>query len=77
MKLVLCAVLAAIGLSAMAGASPQAAKWVTSWAASAHGPYPSGNPSAQPNLRFAFPEPARGARDQTFRLIVRPDVWVT
>src|SRR4051812_34229850 len=48
-------------------------KWATVWTASAHGPYPSGNPSAQPDLRFAFPSPS--ARDQTFRLIVQPDVW--
>ena len=50
-------------------------KWVASWAASAHGPYPSGNASAQPNLRFAFPDAAAGARDQSFRLIVQPDLW--
>jgi lysophospholipase L1-like esterase len=50
-------------------------KWVTSWAASVHGPYPTGNASAQPDLRFAFPSAAAGARDQTFRLIVLPDVW--
>ena len=53
----------------------QGEKWVTSWAASAHGPYPSGNASVQPDLRFAFPAPASGARDQTFRLVVRPDLW--
>ena len=28
-------------------------KWVATWAASAHGPYPSGNASAQPVLDFA------------------------
>jgi hypothetical protein len=39
------------------------------------GPYPIGNPSAQPDLRFAFPSPEIGARDQSFRLIVRPDLW--
>ena len=50
-------------------------KWVTTWAASVQGPYPTGNPSAQPNLHFAFPAATVGARDQTFRLIVRPDVW--
>jgi lysophospholipase L1-like esterase len=50
-------------------------KWVASWVASAHGPYPVGNPSAQPDQRFAFPTPAAGANDQTFRLIVRPDIW--
>ena len=50
-------------------------KWVTSWTGSVQGPYPIGNPSAQPDLRFAFPSPEIGARDQSFRLIVRPDLW--
>src|SRR5262245_27410588 len=53
----------------------QAEKWVVSWAASAHGPYPVGNASAQPDQRFAFPSAQTGANDQTFRLIVRPDIW--
>ena len=39
-----------------------------------HGPYPSGNASAQPDLKFAFPDPAQGAVDQSFRLIVKPDL---
>jgi lysophospholipase L1-like esterase len=30
---------------------------------------------AQPELKFAFPAPAEGANNQTFRLIVRPDLW--
>jgi lysophospholipase L1-like esterase len=50
-------------------------KWVASWAAAQHGPYPSGNAAAGPDLRFAFPDPAAGANDQTFRLIVKPDLW--
>jgi lysophospholipase L1-like esterase len=50
-------------------------KWVTTWAASVQGPYPVGNPSAQPVLSFAFPTPQTGARDQTFRLIVKPGLW--
>jgi lysophospholipase L1-like esterase len=50
-------------------------KWVAGWTASVQGPYPIGNPSAQPDLRFAFPSPTAGARDQTFRLIVQPDIW--
>ena len=50
-------------------------KWVVSWAGSVQGPYPVGNPSAQPDMRFAFPSAEAGARDQTFRLIVRPDIW--
>jgi lysophospholipase L1-like esterase len=50
-------------------------KWITSWAASVQGPYPVGNPSAQPVLKFAFPAPEVGARDQTFRLILAPEIW--
>ena len=50
-------------------------KWVTSWTGSVQGPYPIGNPSAQPDLRFAFPSAETGARDQSFRLIVRPGLW--
>jgi len=52
-----------------------ATKWVTSWTGSVQGPFPVGNSSAQPDQRFAFPVPADGSRDQTFRLMVRPDVW--
>jgi lysophospholipase L1-like esterase len=33
------------------------------------------NTLAQPDQRFAFPNPATGARDQTMRLIVRPTIW--
>src|SRR3954468_2353150 len=58
----------------VASAQPRQ-KWVTSWAASVHGPYPVGNASAQPVLRFAFPSAETGARDQTLRLIVQPDIW--
>ena len=61
-------------LSIAVNAEP-AMKWVTGWAASVQGPYPVGNPSAQPDLKMVFPEPKVGARDQSFRLIVRPDVW--
>jgi lysophospholipase L1-like esterase len=56
---------------------PRGQQWVASWAASAHGPYPSGNASAQPVLDFALESPQAGAVDQTFRLIVRPDLWGT
>lgn len=47
--------------------------WITSWAASPQGPYPSGSAVAQPDLSFAFP--TNTANDQTFRLIVHPDLW--
>lgn len=62
---------AAVSTTALA----QGQKWVASWAASAHGPYPSGNPSAQPSLQFAIESAETGAVDQTFRLIIRPDLW--
>jgi lysophospholipase L1-like esterase len=61
--------------AAKADAAPKGDKWVTTWAASAQGPYPVGNPSAQPVQRFAFPVPETGARDQTFRLILQPEIW--
>ncbi len=64
----------ALGLAGTASAQ-QDSKWVVAWTASAHGPFPIGNASAQPDQRFAFPSPDAGARDQTFRLIVRPDIW--
>lgn len=73
--------LALLVLAMALAAPPQQAfaqrgdKWVVSWAASAHGPYPVGNPSAQPDQKFAFPTPEAGARDQTFRLVLRPDIW--
>jgi lysophospholipase L1-like esterase len=86
MKLMLCTrvstVLFTAILAAAAGSAdpqvsgvPRGQKWVASWAASAHGPYPSGNASAQPLLDRAFESAEAGATDQTFRLIVRPDLW--
>jgi lysophospholipase L1-like esterase len=50
-------------------------QWVVAWAGSVQGPYPVGNATAQPELSFAFPNAEQGATDQTFRLIVRPDIW--
>ena len=65
----------AIGPEAFAQGSPSAEGWATSWAGSVHGPYPVGNPSAQPDQRFLFSSPAEGARDQTLRMVVRPSLW--
>src|SRR3954468_25103231 len=67
--------LAFVGMLGSAAFAQGGEKWVTSWAASAQGPYPIGNPSVQPNQSFHFPVAATGARDQSFRLIVRPDIW--
>jgi len=65
----------ALSMAAMGASAQQEQKWVVSWTGSAQGPYPVGNPSAQPDQRFAFPNAETGANDQTFRLIVRPDIW--
>ena len=57
-------------------ASPLAASardgWVVSWTGSVQGPYHIGNPSAQPDQKFAFPDPAVGARDGSTAAEVGP-----
>ena len=58
---------------ALSVSAPAADKWATVWTGSVHGPYPAGNAVAQPDLSMVFPN--KEARDQTFRLIVRPDLW--
>src|SRR5260221_471626 len=70
MRLALFLIGALLSLGAMAQD-----KWVTAWAASVQGPYPVGNPSAQPKLDVVFPAPESGARDQSFRQVVRPAIW--
>jgi lysophospholipase L1-like esterase len=59
----------------MAPTTAEHEHWATSWTASMQGPYPVGNAAAQPDLACAFPVPEAGARNQTFRLIVRPELW--
>ena len=56
-------------------APAQNKRWITAWTASVQGPYPSGFALLQPDLSLVFPDPARGAADQSFRMIVRPDLW--
>jgi lysophospholipase L1-like esterase len=74
--LALLALVAAPLLAAPAAALAQDGQaWATTWAASVQGPYPVGNPSAQPEQRFAFPSAQTGAHDQTLRLVVRPSLW--
>lgn len=65
----------ALAFSQAVWAAAGETKWVTTWAGSVQGPYPVGNPSAQPDMSLVFPAPAAGARDQSFRLIVKPDIW--
>lgn len=58
-------------------------KWATSWAAPVQGPFPVGNPSVQPKLSLAlpvahpvaYPVAQTGAREQSFRMMVKPDIW--
>ncbi len=51
-----------------------AQRWATVWAGADQGPYPSGNASAQPDLSFVFAHPETGAHEQSFRLIIKPDL---
>src|SRR6266403_3705063 len=67
--------LALLAFAAPLPAQPPEQKWVVSWIGSVHGPYPSGNPSAQPDMKLAFPSAETGARDQSFRMIVKPEIW--
>jgi lysophospholipase L1-like esterase len=63
------------GAAQPASQAPTAQKWVVAWAGSIQGPYPIGNPSAQPDMKIAFPSAETGARDQSFRMIVKPEIW--
>jgi len=49
--------------------------WTAAWSASAQGPFPHGRETAQPELDAVFPNAEQGANDQSFRMIIRPDVW--
>jgi hypothetical protein len=51
-----------------AAPAQQGEHWVVSWVGSAQGPYPVGNPVAQPDQKFAFPSPTAG------RMIKRSDL---
>ena len=49
--------------------------WTAAWSASAQGPFPHGRETAQPEMDAVFPDAEKGANGQSFRMIVRPDVW--
>ena len=49
--------------------------WVTTWAASAQGPYPVGSAIAQPDLSAAIPSAAEGLVNQSLRMVLRPAQW--
>jgi len=66
------------------GAGPVAGqRWVASWSTSLHAPTPPPEPTGvisaydnQPDQSFVVPDPtAEGLRDQTIRMIVKPDLW--
>ena len=75
--LLICAASAFLfGLNSPAQALEPGKIWVASWTTSPQGPYPAGWAVAQPVLSFALPRgDTDGATDQTFRLIVKPDLW--
>lgn len=67
---------AILAMGALATARPAMAQhWATVWTAAAQGPFPVGITAAQPSLAAAFPNPAAGSHEQTFRLIVKPDLF--
>ncbi|MEJ1978588.1 MAG: hypothetical protein WDN49_23215 [Acetobacteraceae bacterium] len=59
----------------VAATPAMAQHWATVWTAGVQGPYPSGRASAQPDLAAAFANPQTGSHEQTFRLIIKPDLW--
>jgi lysophospholipase L1-like esterase len=66
--------LLALPVLASAADAPKSG-WVASWAGSVQGPYPVGNPSAQPEMKLAIPSPEAGVRDQSFRMVIKPEIW--
>jgi len=68
--------LAPVTVAAQPASRAQSAqKWVVAWVGSIQGPYPVGNPSAQPEMKLAFPSDEAGARDQSFRMVLKPEIW--
>ena len=49
--------------------------WVSTWAASAQGAYPTGSVIAQPDLSMAIPDALIGLHNQSFRMVLRPSLW--
>ena len=63
-----------VGSSALAQSSP-AKKWAATWTSADVGAYTGGSGFPPLDLSLAFPNPSVGANEQTFRLIVKPDLW--
>ena len=71
--------LGATALLPVTASAQTAKKYAASWSAASTTTY---NPSvivapdiAAPSLSYAIPDPAVGANEQTFRMIVKPDLW--
>ena len=73
--LMLLILLIMVGVARAKPAKAPVQSWVAAWTGAAQGPYPIGFPLAQPELGLALPSAQRGASDQSFRMILRPDVW--
>jgi lysophospholipase L1-like esterase len=50
-------------------------KWAASWTTAAQGVLSRQPGSPSPDLEFAFPSYTVGAQEQTFRIIIKPDLW--
>lgn len=48
-------------------------KWAVVWTGSSHGPYPAGNPVAQPDLSKILT--GNTAENMTMRMVVKPGLW--
>ena len=58
MRPIFCLIMAfMVAISAFSSSAQSPQKWVTSWTGSVQGPYPIGNPSAQPICALPFPRP--------------------
>ena len=57
------------------GGTASPCHWVSCWAASAQGAYPTGSVIAQPDLTTAIPDPLLGLQHQSLRMVIRPAVW--
>jgi lysophospholipase L1-like esterase len=76
-RIILAAALAGATIAQTTSASNESPtwKWAASWTTAAQGVL-SGQPgSPSPDLAFAFPSYTVGAQEQTFRLIIKPDLW--
>src|ERR1700733_7844244 len=78
--------LAAVAITTLAGGAsaeppsaskpqPTSWKWVASWTNAVQGVLTSQPGSPSPDLAFAIPNYSVGAQEQTFRLIIKPDLW--